>query len=96
MPYFAKCESTSNVAAMTVTQVIAADQAFVDTQSGFWVQTSYNTYGNQHYNGGIPLRGNFAGLGFYYDIEKDAFIPPAPEQGTWILNEDTFLWEESN
>ena len=71
-------------------------QWLIDNLGGTWIKTSYNTYGNQHYNGGIPLRGNFAGLGFYYDEEKDAFIPPAPEQGTWILNEDTFLWEESN
>ena len=82
----------------TVSQTIVAEQDFIDTleNPSEWIQTSYNTYNGQHRNGKTPLRGNFAGLGFYYDIEKDAFIPPAPEQGTWILNEDTFLWEESN
>jgi hypothetical protein len=57
-----------------------------------WVQTSYNTHGGIHNNGGIPLRKNFAGIGYTYDEDRDAFIPKKPYQ-SWILNEDTCIWE---
>jgi hypothetical protein len=67
-------------------------QTFVDSSPGEWIQTSYNTYGDQHPNG-TPLRKNFAGIGFTYDREKDAFIPPKPK-GNFVLNEETCLWEE--
>lgn len=56
------------------------------------VRTSYNTYGGQHINGGVPFRKNYAGVGYFYDEEKDAFIPPKPFE-SWILNEDSCLWE---
>jgi hypothetical protein len=57
-----------------------------------WKQTSYNTIGGVHINGGTPLRKNFAGIGFIYDEDRDAFIPPKPFN-SWILNEDTCKWE---
>ena len=80
-----------------VVQVIVAEQeffdTFVDSTPGEWIQTSYNTIGGQHPEG-RPLRKNFAGIGFTYDREKDAFIPPKPE-GDWVLNEETCLWEEA-
>ena len=57
-----------------------------------WVQTSYNTIGGVHNNGGIPLRKNHAGIGYTYDEDRDAFIAPKPFN-SWILNEDTCLWE---
>ena len=56
------------------------------------VQTSYNTYGGIHKFGGTPLRKNYAGIGFQYDQQRDAFIAPKPFN-SWILNEDTCLWE---
>ena len=78
-----------------VTQVIVAEpeffNTFVDTSPGEWIQTSYNTHGGQHPEG-RPLRKNYAGIGFTYDAEKDAFIPPKPYV-SWTLNEDTCLWE---
>jgi hypothetical protein len=55
-------------------------------------RTSYNTYGGQHLLGGIPYRKNYAGYGYYYDEQRDAFIPPQPYP-SWILNEDTCRWE---
>lgn len=55
-------------------------------------RTSYNTQGGIHLNGGVPFRKNYAGLGFTYDPVRDAFIPPKPHN-TWILNENTCLWE---
>lgn len=57
-----------------------------------WVQTSYNTYAGVHKQGGTPLRKNFAGVGYSYDASLDAFIPPKP-YASWILNEDTGLWD---
>jgi hypothetical protein len=79
-----------------VEQVIVAEQeffdTFVDTSPGQWIQTSYNTYGGVHKLGGTPLRKNFAGIGFTYDNVKDVFIPPKPF-ASWVLNDDTCLWE---
>ena len=79
-----------------VTNVIVAEQEFIDNlidhERGEWVQTSYNTNGGVHSLGGTPLRKNYAGIGYTYDRIKDAFIPPKPFN-SWILNEDTCLWE---
>ena len=55
-------------------------------------RTSYNTSGGVHANGGTPFRKNYAGIGYTYDEERDAFIPPQP-YASWTLNEDTCLWD---
>ena len=55
-------------------------------------RTSYNTYGGVHVTGGAPFRKNYAGIGSTYDSVLDAFIPPKPYD-SWILNDDTCLWE---
>lgn len=55
-------------------------------------RTSYNTLGGIHRNGGTPFRKNYAGIGYTYDSERDAFIPPKPFD-SWSLNDDTCLWE---
>ena len=57
-----------------------------------WKQTSYNTHGGVHNNNGTPLRKNHAGIGMTYDEDRDAFIPKKPFN-SWILNEQTCLWE---
>jgi hypothetical protein len=75
-----------------VEQVIVAEQDFVDTLPGIWIQTSYNTHGGVHLLGGTPLRKNYAAIGYTYDVDKDAFISPKP-YNSWILNEETCLWE---
>ena len=59
---------------------------------GTWVKTSYNTVGGVHTNGGTPLRKNYAGIGYTYDSDRDAFIPPKP-YASWTLNEDSCLWD---
>jgi hypothetical protein len=56
-----------------------------------WKQTSYNTKAGVHTEGGTPFRKNHAGIGYTYDETRDAFIPPKP-YNSWILNEDTCLW----
>ncbi len=55
-------------------------------------RTSYNTVGGVHQFGGVPYRKNYAGVGYTYDEARDAFIPPKP-YASWILNEDTCLWD---
>ena len=97
MAHFAK------VVDSIVVRVIKAEQefmdSFIDDSPGAWIQTSYNTTGGVHVDpetrqpdDGIPLRYNYAGVGFTYDRQRDAFIPPKP-YNTWVLNEDTCLWE---
>ena len=95
MAHFAELDATN-----TVTQVIVVHNnelldngieseakgiAFCQSLfGGNWVQTSYNA----------SIRKNFAGIGYTYDPVRDAFIPPKPEEGNWVLNEDTCRWEE--
>ena len=88
-----------------VVQVIVAEpeffNTFIDSSPGTWIQTSYNTKGGIYYtpNTNDPdpdqskaLRKNYAGIGFSYDSQKDAFIPPKPFD-SWSLNETTCNWE---
>lgn len=59
---------------------------------GTWLQTSYNTAAGVHRLGGTPFRKNYAGIGYTYDAERDAFIPPKPFP-SWTLNEFTCCWD---
>ena len=86
MAHFAKIEDN------LVTQVIVAEQHVADTLPGTWVQTSYNTKADIHLLGGVPLRKNYAGIGFTYDSTRDAFIAPKTYP-SWVLNEATCIWE---
>lgn len=86
MSHFAKVENG------IVVEVIVAEQDVID--SGIfgqgWIQTSYNTYAGQHPEG-RPLRKNYAGIGYIYDEQRDAFMPPKPYP-SWLLDEETCLW----
>jgi hypothetical protein len=85
-----------------VVQVIVAEpeffDTFVDSSPGEWIQTSYNTRGGVHYgqdgnpDGGVALRGNYAGIGFTYDRTNDVFYPSQPF-ASWTLNNTTWSWE---
>ena len=90
-----------------VTEVIVAEAEFIDTlvdsSPGTWIETSYNTYGNVHYapsppaepmtpDGGVALRGNYAGIGYTYDNTHDVFYAPKPSDNA-ILNQATWTWE---
>ena len=86
-----------------VKRVIVAEQDFINSgavgDSSNWIQTSYNTRGGVHYapnsnepDDGVALRKNFAGIGYTYDSDKDAFYQPQPYP-SWLLNEDTCQWE---
>lgn len=83
-----------------VVQVIVAEPDFFttfrDTSPGTWLQTSYNTRGGVHYgangqpDGGVALRGNYAGVGYVYDADADVFYEPKPFP-SWTLGSD-WLW----
>lgn len=84
----------------TVTRVIVAEADFVQSLGGTWVQTSYNTRGGIHYDQqtGEPsadqskaLRKNYAGVGYTYDAQLDAFIPPRPYP-SWTLDDASCTW----
>jgi len=85
-----------------VISVIVAEKeffdTFVDTSPGNWIQTSYNTRNNLHYgqdgnpDGGVALRGNYAGIGFIYDATNDVFYAPQPYP-SWKLNNTTWTWK---
>ena len=99
MAHFAEIDSNNKVVRVLV---IGNDQEhrgqdFLTNDLGLggtWIQTSYNTRGGVHTLGGTPLRKNYAGIGFSYDQQRDAFIPPKPTQyPSWILNENSCLWE---
>jgi hypothetical protein len=85
-----------------VINVIVAEpeffDTFVDSSPGTWLQTSYNTRGGVHYgadgqpDGGVALRGNYAGIGYIYDATNDMFYAPQLYP-SWILNQTTWYWE---
>lgn len=103
MAHFAKLDDTNTVINVIV---IANDDILVDgveneqkgidfcnkLQPGVWIQTSYNTKGGENTNGGVPLRKNYASIGYKYDPILDAFIEPQPYP-SWVLNKTTCQWE---
>lgn len=88
MSHFAKVEHGIVTQVLVIERDVIATGLFGDP--ALWVQTSYNTFGGQHPDG-TPLRKNFAGIGFSYDAERDAFIPPQTFP-SWMLDEETCLW----
>lgn len=61
-------------------------------QNTIWKQTSYNTYAGEHKNGKTPFRKNYAGIGYTYDAQRDAFIPPDPQMPGYVFDEDKCIW----
>jgi hypothetical protein len=101
MSHFAKLDENNIVVFVTVgRQEDDGKEAELIARTGdVYKQTSYNTRGGVHYTDGEPsadqskaLRKNYAGIGFTYDSERDAFVPPKPFE-SWVLDEDTCLWE---
>lgn len=103
MAHFAKLDENNVVVFVTVGR--QEDDGLEDELTArtgdVYKQTSYNTKGGVHYDPktGEPsedqtkaLRFNYAGIGYTYDSDRDAFIPPQPFP-SWVLNEDTCLWD---
>jgi len=100
MAHFAKLDENNVVVFVTVgRQKDDGKEVELQERTGdVYKQTSYNTRGGVHYTDGEPsvdqskaLRFNYAGIGFTYDPERDAFIPPKPFE-SWVLDEATCLW----
>jgi hypothetical protein len=90
MGHYAKIENN------IVVQVDVIDEEYFEENKnslykGKWIQTSYNTRAGVHLLGGTPLRKNYAGIGFTYDKQRDAFIPPKPSEN-YKLDEETCQW----
>ena len=94
MSHFAKLDNNNVVIFVTVgRQEDDGREAELCARTGDkYVQTSYNTLGGVHRLGGTPFRKNYAGIGYTYDEQRDAFISPKP-YASFVLNEDTCLWE---
>lgn len=96
MAHWAELSESNIVIRVVVTSNDEPDEGYqwlINNLGGRWIKTSYNTVGGIHKLGGTPLRKNYASTGFFYDEQKDAFIPPRPVLGRWVLNEETCLWE---
>jgi hypothetical protein len=88
MSYFAEISGSNNI----VTRVIAAEQDFVNSIGGTWIQTSHHSSNLVSGSSLSLVRKNYAGIGFIYDESRDAFIGPKSFD-SWILNEDTCQYE---
>ena len=95
MAHFAELDENNIVLRV----IVVADEHEADGENwcnnfagGRWKQTSYNTSANKHGTGKSPLRKNYAGVGFRYDTQLDAFYAPQPHP-SWSLDEDTCRWE---
>jgi len=93
MAHFAELDENN-----VVTQVIVGvdepldgEAIYAETTGTVWKKTSYNTQAGQHLLGGTPFRKNYAGIGYSYDPNRDAFIPPQPFP-SWTLDEQTCQW----
>ena len=105
MASFAKIENNIVIAVHSVVNEVLKDSNGIEQEQlgidflrtlynepeAIWKQTSYNTVAGVHSLGGTPFRKNHAGIGYTYDENRDAFIAPKPFN-SWILNEDTCLW----
>lgn len=67
-------------------------QSLLPIDNCTWIQTSYNTYRGVHLKGGVPLRKNYAGIGYTYDPDLDGFCPPSP-YSSWTLSTESCQWE---
>ena len=92
MSHFAKLDENNFVIFVTVGRDEDDENELTARTGDVYKRTSYNTHGGVHQLGNIPFRKNYAGLGYTYDPQRDAFIPPQPFP-SWALNEDTCLWQ---
>ena len=103
MAHWAELDENNVVLRVTVGSNDHPDEGYqwlIDNLGGRWIKTSYNALGGKRRDPETNevtdepgFRKNYAGEGFTYDEQRDAFIPPKPAEGEWALNEDTCLWE---
>lgn len=83
---------TSVIVGKDEAEDIDMEQKYAEITGKVCKRTSYNTHANTHKNNGLPFRKNYAGIGFTYDEERDAFIAPQPF-ASWLLDESTCTWD---
>ena len=98
MSHYAQLDENNMIVFVIAAKSDHKEDEFTESTGNVWKQTSYNTYGGVHYTDGEPsadqskaLRFNYAGIGFTYDENRDAFIPPQP-YASWVLDEATCQW----
>jgi len=93
MPHFAELNKNNIVVQVIVgvDEPLDGEAIYTETTRTVWKKTSYNTFAGEHRMGGTPFRKNYAGIGYAYDYDRDAFIPPQP-YSSWILDEQTCQW----
>jgi len=96
MAHFAEIDENNKVVRVLVTDNNDPNgdegyQFLVDNFGGRWIKTSYNTLNNKHLANGEPLRGNYAGIGYFYDEDLDIFLPPKPFE-SWQIDEENADW----
>ena len=107
MAHFAKLGSNSKVIQVLTLNngdMLNADgvedesvgQQYLETHNNWpaqmWIQTSYNTSGGTHNNGGTALRGNYAGIGYTWDEDDQIFWPKKP-YASWVKNNSEARWQ---
>jgi hypothetical protein len=93
MAHFAEIDENNIVLRVIVgvDEPLDGEDIYAQTTGAVWKKTSYNTQAGQHLLGGTPFRKNYAGIGYSYDSDRDAFIPPQPFP-SWTLDEQTCQW----
>jgi len=94
MAHWAELDENNVVVRVTVGSNDEPDEGYqwlVDNLGGNWIKTSYNTKNGVHELGGTPLRGNYAGVGYTYHEDIDAFMPPK-DYPSWIIDATTYSW----
>jgi len=106
MAHFAKISDTSKVLSVLTlnnkdmlnadgVEEEAVGQQYLEKHNNWpaekWIQTSYNTAGGTHKDGGTALRGNYAGIGYTWDEDNNIFYGKKP-YASWVLNTTTATW----
>lgn len=93
MAHFAQLDENNIVVQVIVgvDEPLDGEAIYQENTGNVWKKTSYNTFGGVHQLGGTPFRKNYAGIGYFYDSIRDAFIPPQTYP-SWILDEQTCQW----
>lgn len=95
MAHFAQLDENNIVVQVIVgvDEPYDGEAIYQENTGKIWKKTSYNTNGGVHTLGGTPFRKNYAGIGYFYDSARDAFVPPKPD-GNYVLDEQTCQWLE--
>lgn len=94
MAHWAELDENNIVLRVTVGSNDEPDEGYqwlIDNLGGRWLKTSFNTFEGKHLLGGTPFRGNFAGVGYSYHEDINAFMAPSPYP-SWIIDVNNYTW----